>query len=229
MMFIFIGCSAKEANKNSTILANNLLVSLSGNQPPQRFVFASPYRANGYVMQHKDYAFTMPLTKEKDWSDMSGWYGSSDFQGIGMAVNNSDTKMGIMLGYGINISSSVGKYGEMQKAIENETIKYSPQRKTPNGKIINMNVHTEYHGREHYPCVVAQSRDKNRGIESKAYRCYKFNPSHTKYKSVIIKLIYNKSPKLPVKYKSLAKEYTYQDLQNRAKRMLDSLYIKEGW
>jgi hypothetical protein len=31
------------------------------------------------------------------------------------------------------------------------------------------------------------------------------------------------------KTEQLSKEYTYEDLQNRAKRVLDSLYIKDGW
>jgi hypothetical protein len=40
---------------------------------------------------------------------------------------------------------------------------------------------------------------------------------------------YTKAPTFPKELESLSKEYTYEDLQERAKRMLDSLYIKDGW
>ena len=58
-------------------------------------------------------------------------------------------------------------------------------------------------------------------VERKSDKQYK---ELTKAKKVHIRLTYNK-PKNP----SLAKEYTYEDFQQRAKRILDSLYIKDGW
>ncbi len=99
-----------------------------------------------------------------------------------------------------------------------------------------INVHLGHFGKENYPCFVSEIRDEVRNKFGKKivkykilYRCYKFNPSRTKSKSVIITLTYTKAPNIPTKYKTLAKEYTYKDLQSRAKRTLDSLYIKDGW
>ena len=69
----------------------------------------------------------------------------------------------------------------------------------------------------------------DRGVKKKSYDCYKFNPERTLAKRVLVDLIYTKSQKLPERYQHLTQEYTYEDLQNRAKRVLDSLYIKDGW
>ena len=88
------------------------------------------------------------------------------------------------------------------------------------------------YGKENYPCVVIE--DETKGFKNAikkgiTYRCYRFNPSKTKAKDVLVSLTYTKAPNLPTKYKSLEKEYTYEDLKRRTKRMLDSLYIKDGW
>lgn len=228
IFFILLGCSADKTSRTLSNAIDKALIATSGNKPPQFFAFLSPDRANGYVMQHKDYSFIMPLTKEIDWSKMSGWNGAYIYGGIGIGIDNPDNKnIGNLLGYSINVSSSVGKYGEMQKAIESNDIEYirSHIRIDTNDKL-----RIEYLGKEDYICKVMEYTKKNyKSSKYIGYTCYKFNPSHTRYKSVNIKLIYTKSPNLPSKYKKLAKEYTYQDLQNRAKRMLDSLYIKEGW
>ena len=48
-------------------------------------------------------------------------------------------------------------------------------------------------------------------------------------KGVGIKLIYTRVPNLPKELEPLAREYTYEDLQKRSRRILDSLYIKDGW
>ena len=87
--------------------------------------------------------------------------------------------------------------------------------------------HLEYHGKEHYPCLVSSNKTLSKkygdtyGI---GYLCYKLNPSKTEAQEVVISLKYNK----PVDPK-LAKIYTYEDLKQRAKRVLDSLYIKSWW
>ena len=60
--------------------------------------------------------------------------------------------------------------------------------------------------------------------EETSFQCYKFNSTRTKMISVSLVLTYHK-PNDPI----LVQEYTYEDLQSRAKRMLDSLYIKDGW
>ena len=228
MLFTLFGCNANTASHTLSNAIDSALVATSGNKPPQFFAFASPYRANGYVMQHKDYSFTMPLTKASDWSKMSGWTGAYIYGGIGIGVDNLNTKTyGAVLSYGINVSSSVGEYGEMQQAIESKNIEYirSHIRIDTNDKL-----RIEYQGKEDYICKVMEYSKKNyKSSKFIGYTCYKFNPSHKKYKSVNIKLIYTKSQNLPAKYKNIAKEYTYQDLQRRAKRVLDSLYIKDGW
>jgi len=66
-------------------------------------------------------------------------------------------------------------------------------------------------------------------MHEKFYICSKFNPERTKTKNIIISFIYTRVPNLPKELEPLAKEYTYEDLQRRSKRILDSLYIKDGW
>ena len=230
-IFILDGCSTHDVSD----AVDNALVTTSRNKSPKFFAFASPYRANGYIINHKDFSFMMPLTKEKDWSEMSGWHGAYIYGGIGISIGNSDeSKVGKYIGYGINFSSSIGEYGDMERAIESKNYNFIKTKMKSHGiskygRIGNLNVHYEVHGKEEYPCLVKESKDIKRGVRKKVYFCYKFNPAKTKAKSVTLKLIYTKSPNLPAKYKMLAKEYTYQDLQIRAKRTLDSLYIKDGW
>jgi len=77
--------------------------------------------------------------------------------------------------------------------------------------------------------VPQNSQDKKQGLQRKIYNCYKFNPARTIAKRVKIILVYTKVLSLSSKYKTLAKEYTFQDLEKREKRVLDSLYIKDGW
>lgn len=227
-LLIVSGCSGDQTEHALSNAIDNALVATSGNKPPQFFAFASPYRANGYVIQHKDYSFTMPLTKAEDWSSMGGWTGANIYGGVGISVHNPVAKTyGDVLGYGINSSSYTGKYGERQRAVENKDIAYIRSHiridKEDTLKI-------EYHGKENYPCEVMEyTKEDYKSNKFMGYRCYKFNPAHTQYKTVSISLIYTNSPHLPAKYKHLAKQYTYQDLQNRAKRTLDSLYIKDGW
>ena len=60
--------------------------------------------------------------------------------------------------------------------------------------------------------------------EKISFGCYKFNATRTKAKIIGVNLTYNK-PNDP----RLAEEYTYEDLQKRSQRILDSLYIKDGW
>jgi hypothetical protein len=69
LLISFVGCSTNDVSD----VVDNALVATSGNKPPKFFTFTSPYRSNGYNMQHKDFSFMMPVTKEKDWNKMSGW------------------------------------------------------------------------------------------------------------------------------------------------------------
>jgi len=87
----------------------------------------------------------------------------------------------------------------------------------------------EHYGKENYPCIVIKTSKPKQGKKEKIYACYKFNPKRTIAKSMTIHLTYTKSPTLPKELEPLAKEYTYEDLLKRSQRVLDSLYIKDGW
>lgn len=224
--FMFIGCSAKQVSDNIT----RAQIAMSGNKPPAYFDIANVETMRDYVFQTEHFSFSPPSAKQKDYSVMGGWFGSSNRNGKLIVLNLNHPRIGI--NYHISVSTYSSKYTERERSIENGTIKYETQKKILKGrKTINMNVHTEYHGKEHYPCVVSKSYENYKGIKkyNTTYSCYKFNPQRTKKKRVSISLTYTKAPNLPTKYKHLAKEYTYQDLQRRAKRMLDSLYVKDGW
>lgn len=80
-------------------------------------------------------------------------------------------------------------------------------------------------GKERYVCTVMEyTNTQYANKKYVGYECYKHNKNKTQAKSVHIRLTYNK-PNNP----RLAEEYTYEDLQKRSQRILDSLYIKDGW
>ncbi|GIT98148.1 hypothetical protein [Sulfurovum sp. TSL1] len=225
---VLSGCNSNTASHALSDAIDKALVVTSGNKPASRFHFTGPEYINRWYFSNKNYKMNAPSTYQKDWIKMSGWQGVEDFQGTELVLYFKDVlEYGDLFSYAINVSSSIGEYGEMQRAIENKDLEYirSHIRIDTNDKL-----RIEYHGKENYVCKVMEyTKQKYKSNKFIGYTCYKFNPSHTKYKSVNIKLIYTKAPNLPAKYKHLAKEYTYQDLQNRAKRMLDSLYIKDEW
>ncbi len=228
-ILILDGCSTHDVSD----AVDNALVATSGNKPPKFFAFASPSRANGYIMHHKDFMFMMPLTKEKDWIKMDGWDGAYIYGDISVGVaKHREKTRGKMLGYGFNFSSSIGKYDERSQATETRDKSYIKMTRKKYQYKKDSKVYYETHGKEYYPCIVNEvinTKTSLPGVRTKSYGCYKFNSTKTMYKKVGITFIYTKSPNLPSKYRSLANEYTYQDLQKRAKRVLDSLYIKDGW
>ena len=172
----------------------------------------------------------MIQTKENDWIDMGGWNGAYIYGGIGVGLDIKEvTKYGGVLSYGINMSSDIREYTDTDKKVEKNIKNFSPQRTRSDGETINVDLHYEKHGKENYPCIVNSSYNLHRGIYKKYYGCYKFNPEKTKAKKVGITFIYTKSPTLPKELEPLAKEYTYEDLLERSQRVLDSLYIKDGW
>lgn len=211
LSLLLAGCGGSEKN----------ILLTTGKIPPMFFHFSSKVFMDKFVLDTRKYSILMPATKALDFQDGRRWNGGSDRDGNSIGVFNG--------AYHIDISTSYlsREYGERDRALENGTLTFSPQRTKPDGHIINIDTHIEHHGKEHYPCVVSQSErhyKKYGTTYRKGYRCYKFNPTRTKSKHVSVTLTYNK-PKDP----KLAKEYTYADLKRRAKRMLDSLYIKEGW
>jgi len=220
---VLAGCSTHDVS--DTI--DNTLAQSAGNKPAKFFNFTEPKYVHRWKFRHKDYEALSPFTKANDWSKMSGWDGG--YFGYSIAIGLRQGRKGQYNGisYALDIHTSILTYTDREKAIETNDIDYIRKeyhRYNPKTK-----VDIEHHGKENYSCVVINTKEKKRGLERKIYNCYKFNPEKTIAKRVKIILIYTKSPNLPTKYKSLAKEYTYQDLQKRAKRVLDSLYIKDGW
>ena len=118
---------------------------------------------------------------------------------------------------------------QIEREIYEQIKNFPSQRTRPDGETINVNLHYETHGKENYTCIVNSSYNLNQGVYEKYYGCYKFNKQRTMAKKVGITFIYTKSPTLPKKLEPLAKEYTYEDLLKRGQRVLDSLYIKDGW
>ncbi len=110
-----------------------------------------------------------------------------------------------------------------------QTSPLTQYRKHKNGEETNVNIHYETHGKENYSCIVSSSKDDKHGKQAIAYGCYKANIKENLSKRVTIELTYSKSPDFPKETLELIKDYTYEDLQERAKRMLDNLYIKDGW
>ena len=193
---------------------------MSGNKAPAFFTVANIEIMRDYVFETKDFSFKFPTAKESDFSKMSGWKGGSIRNGKTITVYLDPV-------YHMDVSTSgnVLKYEERERAIENNDINYlrtrMPKTVKKNGEIMNISFNIIPAGKENYPCTVRTSSHLKYGKRKISYGCFKFNENRTKVKYVSISVTYTH-------YKS-PKQYTYQDLQNRAKRTLDSLYIKDGW
>ena len=249
LLIVFIifgvnGCSDKQI-ENSILHAE---IAISGYKAPKFFHFSNVNDANHYMFHQKDFEIMMPQAKKNDWIEMEGWDGlfiNGKDNGFAVGLDQKvATSKGGWISYHISVSSSIGKYTEEDKQLElanNEFFKKKYKKRVydfghGHKETSRINVHLKHFGKENYPCFVSEIRDETinkfgeKTVKYKIfYRCYKFNSSRTKSKSVIITLTYTKNPNLPAKYKTLAKEYTYADLKRRARRMLDSLYIKDGW
>ena len=193
-------------------------------------IYYITYENQDYPRCHKKgFCVLLPKLYKKDYEKPNrGWSLMSSSDGFGVTAEFVDG----WIDYGINIFSSVGKYGKDEKSLDKGDDTYLKNIriiKFQDGKSTNLNLHIEHHGKENYPCEVGESINELRGYREKFYNCYKFNPKHTKYKKVGITFIYTKSPTLPKELEPLAKEYTYEDLLKRGQRVLDSLYIKDGW
>ena len=103
-----LGCSTNDIDYT--------LARMAGNKPAQFFYFANSYDANHYMFEHKEFNISMIQTKENDWIDMGGWNGAYIYGGIGVGLDIEEvTKYGGVLSYGINMSSSIWKYGERER------------------------------------------------------------------------------------------------------------------
>ena len=216
MTFFLLGCNGNQLEHT----VNKGMIATSGNKPPASFEIANLETMNGYAFNTKDFSFSLPLAKQSDFTKMGGWDGMSMREGKTIALGFKNSII-----YHIELTFDIFDYGQRERAIESNNINYIKNlyhRYNPNADISIKN-----YGKEKYSCVVIEGiKDKYKYPKKKriSYKCYKFNTGRTKAKSVRIGLTYNKPNNL-----TLAKQYTYKDLQNRAKRTLDSLYIKDGW
>lgn len=218
----FVGCSEKKVGDAIT----SLQIAMSGNKPPSFFKIANLQTMKDYMFDVRDTTFSLPSAKEEDFTKMGGWEGSTHYnKDVYLYLDND-----LGVSYHIGITSSINAYTERERAIEQGDITYlrsrMPYKTLKNGEIYNITLKTVSIGKENYPCIVRESAYPKYGKLTQSYGCFKSNSNKTIVKSTSITLTYNKIPNLS---KEIADEYTYEDLQNRAKRILDSLYIKDGW
>jgi hypothetical protein len=223
VLTMLTGCSAQRVVDTY----NGLSVAMSGNKPPAFFKVDSIEEANDLKLISKHFIALMPIVREKDFKDMGGWHGS--FHGKDLSTLYF-YKSGF---YHITFSSSINPYTERERAIENGDVTYlrtrMPKKIKENGEIYNITLKTLRIGTESYPCIARESIDPRNGQSIQSYGCFKSNTDKTLAKAIGITLTYTRVPNLPNELEALANEYTYEDLQKRSQRILDSLYIKDGW
>ena len=198
---------------------NNInYMTATGERPPLFFEVTDMGTMERFVFDTKLFSFKLPQAKPIDFTLGKGWHGMTYRDGHGISL-------GSMVG-DIDISTDYypQKVTEYERAILQKNLQYIKKHI----RIDNHDkLYIKYYGKESYPCSVMEYTKSGKYYKNSKFmgvKCYKFNPNKTKYQSVHIRLSYSKplDPKL-------AKIYTYQDLKHRAKRMLDSLYIKSWW
>ena len=232
-MGLFTGCNAKKV----TVAIDNFLARGNGTDAGnKRYQFTSPEAADEYLIETKHFTARPLLTKSDDWRDMGTWKFVYNHSRTTVMMNDlsfpkEGVFSGIMFHIGLN-SWLIRKYNSNDKALEEgdeiyfqSRMPHSFDKKTKEEK--NINVHIEYHGKENYPCVVYETKHGRQ--LSKEYVCYKFNQERTLSKRVRISLGYFSMTGIEKKYPHLAEKCSYEELQRRAKRTLDSLYIKDVW
>ena len=226
--------------KNIIFSAMVLLITGCANQPGQTAVlnvFTSADKFNHHwMLKHEHYEAATPVAKDGDWNEMMrGWITGQSDSGHGLHLM---TKKDSYLAYDIDFYVSITPYTDADRALERGDKEYISNRyrqgTEKNGRVYYINAHVEHHGKENYPCMVYEEyTPANRYLKTetriKHITCYKFNPERTMKKIVSIQLIYTRVPNLPKELEPLAREYTYEDLQKRSQRILDSLYIKDEW
>lgn len=218
---LLTGCSGSKITDEIT----SAQIAMSGNKPPAFFRIVNEETMKNYIFHTEDFSFQFPTAKPSDFTEMDGWSGMSinDGKTIAFGFKNS-----IIYHVSVSTSGNSLNYSERVKAIENNDIAYlrtrMPKRVKDNGEIHNITLNTKRVGKENYSCIVRESSIPKYNKYLISYGCYKVNPNNTKVLKVSVTATYNK-PKDP----TLAKKYTYEDLKRRAKRTLDSLYIKDNW
>lgn len=194
-------------------------------------------KSQDYPRCHKKgFCALFPEFRDSDFIKMNHpWNMIAHENGYSIGIEQTFPNGAIVLDYSIQFFSSISPYDARARAVEYKDKQYiltSPTTqygKDKYGKEGNVNVHYETHGKENYTCLVSERADKTLGMKGIGFNCYKFNPERTMAKNVVIRLTYTRIPNLPQELEPLANEYTYEDLQQRSQRILDSLYIKDGW
>jgi len=208
---VVIGCSGEQVANGIT----RAQIAMAGNRPPVSFRVANLQTMKEYVFHLKGYDIAMPDAKEEDFKH-NRWQGFVHY--------NKDLVLVLDPYYHISVSTNYypQKVGKIERAIQTKDISYirSNIKIDPTDKLYIARL-----GKEKYLCKVMEyTRDNYPNSRYVGYDCYKFNPDRTKYRNVSIRLTYHK-PQDP----KLARIYTYRDLKQRARRMLESLYIKHWW
>lgn len=229
--------------KNIIFSAMVLLITGCANQPGQTAVlnvFTSADKFNHHwMLKHEHYEAATPVAKDGDWNEMMrGWITGQSDSGHGLHLM---TKKDSYLAYDIDFYVSITPYTDADRALENGDEEFIRKyynsyvgKQYGNGDIVRIPFQIKHYGKESYPCTVTETyRPMGKGWNTETYfkyiECSKFNPERTMAKGIGIKLIYTRVPNLPKELEPLAREYTYEDLQKRSRRILDSLYIKDGW
>ena len=218
--FLLLGCSGEQMAHGIT----KVQIAMAGNKPPAFFKIANLKTMRGYVFNMKHYTIALPEAKTSDFTGLDAYSNKKAWRGA--TYYGKDITLYLEGYYHIDISTDYypQKVGEYQKAILNKDLNYFKEF-FKRSKFKKM--YFAHLGKESYPCLVTEYKKEGKYYKNSKYMgvsCYKFNPTKTKYQSVRIRLTYSKplDPKL-------TKIYTYQDLKRRAKRTLDSLYIKSWW
>ncbi|MDD3770582.1 MAG: hypothetical protein PHV10_08250 [Sulfuricurvum sp.] len=186
-------------------------------------------KSQDYPRCHKKgFCSLFPEFRESDFIKMNHpWNMMTDENGYSVGIEQTLPNGAIVLDYSIQFSASILPYTERERALEEKNIAYMKTSKTwikPTDLVT-----IEHHGKENYFCFVVETSEIKRGRKSKIYYCDKFNPERTITKHITINITYTCAPNLPKELEPLAREYTYEDLQKRSQRILDSLYIKDEW
>ena len=196
---------------------NDLSSRLAGNEPPAFFKVKNVEDANKITFSATDFTALMPTVKERDFTIRGGWHASFHGKDISTLYLDDDTG----LTYHIEFYSSIYKYGNSEKALENgdeeffkkkedeyfqrektaylkeekERIKYKRNFNSRSGnyEILTTPIHIEHHGQENYQCLVNETIRLYTSAHNKYYNCYKFNQKRTMVKEIGIRLIYTHS------------------------------------
>jgi len=209
-ILLLVGCSGEQMAHDIT----KAQITMSGNKPPAKYRVANLQTMRDYIFDTKYFSFKFPTAKKTDFTKMGGWWGASHRDGKTITSHLSPM-------YHMNVSTSgnVLKYEKKARAVENKDHAYIRYVRKEYQYPKNTKLYYGTYGKENYSCMIKERKDKFNRYKA-SYNCYKFNPARTKTKSVTVSLTYNPSS---------SKGYTFQDLKRRAKRTLDSLYIKDGW